>query len=280
MLYTMPAKPDAYYRPPHLAEALQLLQKPDVVPLAGGTSLLASEEGLPVAGVVDLQDLGLNQLDPAEDQLRLGAMVRLAELDEFLTTEAPYHPITSLLRRAIHHAGPNTYRNVATVGGIIAGRLPDSELLAALLALEAGVEIGRLEMGGSGDWEIERLEDYLGMEERPRELITAVIVPWVEGRGGSERVARTPADYPIVSVTAWQPAGQTPRLAATGVAVRPVRLPGAEGAVASGLNEQTVRAAAVAAKTSSNHAGDFRGDAAYRAEMAAVLTHRLLASLG
>ena len=32
-------------------------------------------------------------------------------------------------------------------------------------------------------------------------------IPWTKGQGAAERVARTPADYPIVSVVAWLPAG-------------------------------------------------------------------------
>jgi CO/xanthine dehydrogenase FAD-binding subunit len=37
-----------------------------------------------------------------------------------------------------------------------------------------------------------------------------------------------------------------------------------------------IAAAAEAARAATTHPGDFRGDAAYRAEMAAVLTRRVL----
>ncbi|MBK7217513.1 MAG: FAD binding domain-containing protein [Candidatus Promineofilum sp.] len=82
----MPKQPTTYYRPRSVDEALRLLQQPNTVPLAGGTALLATEEGLDSA-VVDLQDAGLNTLSWADDGrlLRLGAMVRLADLHDFLT---------------------------------------------------------------------------------------------------------------------------------------------------------------------------------------------------
>ena len=96
------------------------------------------------------------------------------------------------------------------------------------------------------------------------------------GRGTAERVARTPADYPIVSVTLWQPHDGAPRLAATGIAARPLRLTAAEAALRSGRDEVAIAAAAEAARAATTHPGDFRGDAAYRAEMAAVLTRRVL----
>jgi CO/xanthine dehydrogenase FAD-binding subunit len=42
------------------------------------------------------------------------------------------------------------------------------------------------------------------------------------------------------------------------------------------LAEANIEAAAQTARNSAVHPGDFRGDAAYRAEMAAVLTRRVL----
>jgi CO/xanthine dehydrogenase FAD-binding subunit len=166
-----------------------------------------------------------------------------------------------LLQQAIHYSGPNTYRNAATLGGTIASRLPDSELLAALLVLEAQLHLA--------NGEAMSLVDYLAAGERPSTLIIAVTIPWANGQGRSERVARTPADYPIVSITLWQPEEGSGRLAATGLGERPFRLTTAE----AHLNDS--QAAAAAAQSANQHPGDFRGNAAYRAEMAAVLTKRV-----
>ena len=267
----MPKQPTAYHRPRSVDEALRLLQQPNTVPLAGGTALLATEEGIDSA-VVDLQDAGLNTLTWADDGrlLRLGAMVRLADLHDFLAPLAELQGGAALLCEAIRRAGPNTYRHAATVGGIVASRLPDSELLAALLALGTTVSL-RLPAP-----ETLSLAAYLEDDEPPPGLITEFDIFWPPGRGAAERVARTPADYPIVAVTLWQPRDGAPRLAATGIAPRPLRLTAAEAALRNGVNETTIAAAAEAAKRSSAHPGDFRGDAAYRAEMAAVLTRRVL----
>ena len=267
----MPKQPTTYYRPRSVDEALNLLRQPNTVPLAGGTSLLATEEGIDSA-VVDLQDAGLDTLAWADDGrlLRLGAMVRLADLDDFLAPLTEHQGGAALLRQAIRHAGPNTYRHAATVGGIVAARLPDSELLAALLALDATVSL-RLPAP-----ETISLAAYLAEDERPPGLITEFDVYWPAGHGAAERVARTPADYPIVSVILWQPHDGPPRLAATGIAPRPLRLTAAEAALRSGRDEATIVAATEAARAAATHPGDFRGDAAYRAEMAAVLTRRLL----
>jgi CO/xanthine dehydrogenase FAD-binding subunit len=257
----MPQKPKAYTRPTTLDEAIDLLKKPDTAPLAGGTKLLANGTAV---SVVDLQDLGLNQIGFSEDVLMVGATATLAELDAFLVANGRSGDPSSLLRRAIRQAGPNTYRNAATLGGCIASRLPDSELLAALLVLEATVD-----MYPDAAFS---MVDFLAAETKPAGLITAVYIPWQQGDGDSHRVARTPADDPIVSITGWQPQNGRIRLAATGIGERPFRLTAAEQA-------QTTAQAAQAAKDAATHPGDFRGSASYRAEMAAVLTKRTLDNL-
>ena len=266
----MPQKPTAYYRPTNLDEALRVLRQPNTVPLAGGTALLATEEGI-TSAVVDLQNTGLDRLTWADDGrlLRLGAMARLADLEEFLASLAAHGGAAALLRDAAHRAGPNTYRHAATVGGVIASRLPDSELLAALLALDATVSL-RLPAP-----ETITLAAWLADDDRPPGLITECLVYWPSGAGAAERVARTPADQPIVSVTGWRPDGGPIRLAATGVGPRPMHLDAAESAA----NEGRIDDAAAAAHDTTTHPGDFRGNAAYRAEMAAVLTRRVLAAL-
>ncbi len=270
----MPQKPTEYYRPTNLDEALRLLRRPNTVPLAGGTALLATEAGI-TAAVVDLQNTGLDRLAWADDGrlLRVGAMARLADLDDWLAPLADHQGAAALLRDAIRRAGPNTYRNTATVGGIIASRLPDSEFLAALLALDATISL-RLPAA-----ETITLAAYLADDERLPGLITEILVYWPGGAGAADRVARTPADQPIVAVVAWRPNSGAPRLAATGIGPRPVRLSAAESHLAAGQDEAAITAASDAARAAAAHPGDFRGDAAYRAEMAAVLTRRVLQSL-
>jgi probable selenate reductase FAD-binding subunit len=252
----VPKKPTYYYRPENLDDALRLLAQPNTLPLAGGTKLLAGDVD---SAVVDLQAVGLNQISWSDDELHVGATTTLTEMAAALEEEE--EDLANFLQRAIHRAGPNTYRNAATLGGTIASRLPDSELLAALLVLEATIHLA--------NGESMSLVDYLTDEERPSTLITTVTIPWAAGQGRSEHVARTPADYPIVSITLWQPAEGSARLAATGLRERPFRLFEAEACLDD-------IAAAAAAKAANRHPGDFRGDAAYRAEMAAVLMRRVL----
>jgi CO/xanthine dehydrogenase FAD-binding subunit len=176
-----------------------------------------------VTGVVDLQRLGLNQIELSDGGLQVGATVRLTDWADFLAEQADNSP-AALLLNGIRRSGPNTYRNAATVGGTIASRLPDSELLAALLVLDAQCIFTmkkRLMADSDAAAYAQRLSDRRSILPT---LITHITIPWQEGRGVSERVARTPADYPIVSITGWQGQDGAVRLAATGLAERPFRL--------------------------------------------------------
>jgi CO/xanthine dehydrogenase FAD-binding subunit len=271
----MPKKPGAYSRPHELPEALDLLSRPNSVILAGGTKLLASEAGLDADQVVDLQALALDKVDYMDGELTVGATCTLSAFAATLVTLFPGDAAAALLTTAVRRAGPNTYRNAATVGGSIAARLPDSELLAALLLFEARLQI--VSRAGTADMD---LALYLAAEERPQGLITAVEFAWPEGEGATERVARTPADYPIVSITAWRTPDGKARLAATGLGLVPQRLARAEATLSSGLATDTIESAASATGDATTHPGDFRGDASYRAEMARVLTRRVLRQLG
>lgn len=267
----MPQSPENYYRPENMDEALTLLAQPDVVALGGGTKLLASESGLSVYGVVDLQALGLNKIVLEGNLLRIGATTKLSDLADYLQENLATAVSTTLLQKAIKQAGPNTYRNAATLGGTIGEGLADSELLAALLVFDAVLTIESTTTG------IVPLTDYLSQKRIG--LITSIAIQITDGTGCSHRVARTPADYPIVSITGWQPEGETVRLAATGIAQRPLRLTDAEAKLKDGLSETAVAAAAQAAKEACTHSGDFRGNTEYRAEMASVLTRRTLREL-
>jgi len=269
----MPKNPGNYFRPENITEALRYLAQPDTVPLGGGTKLLATEAGVDHAGVVDLQAVGLDRVEKKADRLQIGAMVTLSGLAQTLLKEESAAAGTPFLLKALHQAGPNTYRNAATIGGTIASRLADSELLAALLLLNAEITLLNPNV------QTLNLGDYLQDEDAPHGLISEISILWTAGVGLSERVARTPADYPIVSISFWQSHSDRPHLAATGLGPRPFRLTAAESFLQGKIDQAAIDAAAEAAAKANSHPGDFRGDVAYRADMAEVLTRRVLRQL-
>jgi carbon-monoxide dehydrogenase medium subunit/putative selenate reductase FAD-binding subunit len=241
----------AYYRPSSVEEALQLLARPQVTSLivAGGTYINAhlAEN---VDEVIDLQATGLDTADEVEGRLRLGAMVRLQTLVELDQTPA-------LVRQMARREGPNTLRNQATIGGIVVGADPESELLAALLVHEAEVEV----QSRSGSKQI-ALSDFLADVPAALDggLVTAVSVV-TSGRGTGERVARTPADRPIVAAVARRDDQGRIHLALCGVASTPLL-------VNPDPDQLNLTPPA-----------DFRGSSAYRRQMAITLSRRVISAL-
>lgn len=241
-----------YHRPTTLADALALLQRRDrhLLPLAGGSKLIGLLETrtlTDVDGVVDLAGLGLDTLTVHDGTLHIGATVTLTRLVEDPTTGGL---ADGLLRRAAQGEGPVNLRNVATVGGVIAAAEPDSEVYAALLALDARVTVQ--DSSGATTTPLAQLGPLQG-------LVIAVHVPLAAMRGGLARVARTPADRPIVAALAAS-APDGVRVALCGVAPRPILAGVTLDRVPSGRD-------------------DFKGSATYRRAMAEIVTQRALADL-
>ena len=128
-----------YHRPSGLDEALALLNRKEVASavIGGGTAIRESwmQSGVEV---VDIQACVGSSVTAGSDRIRYGAMVRLQDLID--------HPATPpLLAETAQREGPNTLRNAATVGGVVATGDHESELVAALLVHEAQVQIALLD---------------------------------------------------------------------------------------------------------------------------------------
>ena len=226
-----------HHNPKTLSEALDLLAERTSrrVPLAGGTHLVAALETRQrrnVDGVVDLSGLGLAYIQRDGPSLTVGAMTTLTDLIE--------HPLCAALAGGILPAtarfeGPLNLRNAATVGGLVALAEPDSELYAALLALNASV----VAVDREGLEAVSQLAEFAISQPRlarPPMLITEIRLPLGQAAGGHARVARTPMDRCIVAavvVTAMDSPssshapkigeyGDTMRTALCGVGPRPL----------------------------------------------------------
>jgi CO/xanthine dehydrogenase FAD-binding subunit len=102
----------SYHRPTRLEEALKLVTQ-GVVPLAGGTRLLASPREVP--NVLDLSALGLGRIDSHDGDLTLGAT---ATLQEVIDLPLAYEATRGLLPEACRaHSASRMIRSMATLGG-------------------------------------------------------------------------------------------------------------------------------------------------------------------
>ena len=173
----------AYHRPTTLQEALDLLARsePVTVPLGGGTIL--SRPGAGKFAVVDLQALGLNQIERQGDRLMIGATATLQSL-------YAHAAIPAGLRAAIERETTYNLRQTASVGGAIVTADGRSPFAAALLALSAVLKWA--------DGTSTSLEEYFAARKSAvRGLILRVAIP-AASRIAFETISKTPADFPIL----------------------------------------------------------------------------------
>jgi CO/xanthine dehydrogenase FAD-binding subunit len=173
-----------YRRPTALAEALELLQRDDVVALAGGTDLLVAIRHRRVrpAVVVDLK--GLDEIgagfEAKGDHLSIGGRVVMSRLtsEEAVTSSFP------ALAQAASVVGSIQIRNRATLAGNLANASPAADTAPALLAYSAAVAIS----GPGGARTIPMEEFFVGPGSTilaSGEVVTGIEVPLPSAETGS-----------------------------------------------------------------------------------------------
>lgn len=245
-----------YYRPKDIAETLSLLTNTQVkTVLMGGGTAIDRYSTEPFA-VLDLQDVGLNNIEVRGSVLEIGATATLQALFE-------HTQIQEALKRSIYLEATQNLRQVATAAGTLIASSGRSPFTTAMYALDASLTI-------IPDEEKISLGDLLalGKKSLANRLITKITVP-LNVRLAYEYVARTPADLPIVcaAVAVW-PSGRT-RVVLGGFGEVPILAmdgPGGGGAE-------------IAAGDAYSHANDQWATSAYRQDMAKVLVRRCLANL-
>jgi CO/xanthine dehydrogenase FAD-binding subunit len=255
--FDMRKKPQLVLYPKTLAEALNYLAEPGAVPIAGGTGLPNGD--MEIRQAVYLQDLPLDQIDLYEYELRLGAMSTLADIAE--SSEISGTP-RDLLREAIEQVSQQHLDAGATLGGLIASRYAESELLAVLLVLKATLIMA--------DGSETPLEDYLLPEERPNGLITEIRIPWLDGQGALRRATHPHSNEFMVALAGWNALDGSLRLAGVGLSPRPALLP--ESSPDLGV---TIRAA----RETVTHPGDTAASTEARREAVGMLVKRVLREL-
>ena len=262
-----------YHKPATLDEALKLLRRTSIktVPLAGGTSLVP-EAAPDVQAVVDLNTLNLSFIKTSEvfgnlRGLEIGATARLQALVDH---EAVRAYAGGVLVKAILDSAARHTREAASLAGSIVAAPGNSPLFSVLLALDARLIV----RAARGTREDEVALPY--WTPQPRSLILRVALPAlpVNTHAAYEKIARTPADLPIVCVAARASVDQNQlrdiRLALGGVAEKPIVITQRAGSI------DELAQLAVSTVTP---ADDYFATADYRREMIGVLTRRSLNSL-
>lgn len=157
-----------FHRPKTLREALTLKRKfkGRAAFLAGGTMLNSKDSHLHPEQCISLEALKLDRIEKKEGELHIGALCTLQQLiDDKRIPESLKVAASQIVSRNV--------RNMATIGGHIAGNLSHSDLLPMLLVLEASVRLS-----GSAAVRTVPVGDYILAGEEG--LITTIVIPRAE----------------------------------------------------------------------------------------------------
>jgi 2-furoyl-CoA dehydrogenase FAD binding subunit len=220
----MKPRPFDYVRPDTVEEAVALLAEysDDARILAGGQSLIPMLnlrlidahvliDVSRIAALDGIRDLGNTiEIGAAVTQNKLMAWPQLAQKLPLAAAVLPF-------------VGHFQTRNRGTVCGSIAHADPSSELPLALAVLEGQVVLRSQKRGERVVAADAFQKDILTTLRAPDELITAVRLPVIEGKGVAfNEVARRHGDFAIIAVAAIADARGAARLGVGGMAGRPI----------------------------------------------------------
>lgn len=209
--------------------------------------------------------------------LRIGGLTNIYEVESAPAVREHY----PLLAKACHVVANIRIRNMATIGGNLAHADSQSDPPAALVALDAGVELSR----SGGKRTVQLKEFLLGSYETALardEILTAVLVPPPRpGLTGTylKFTTRSSEDRPCAGVAAWvrRPNGTAgeARVVVGAVSPAPVVL-SAPLAAGQSLTADMISDLSRKAAAQVDPIDDLRGPADYKRQLVQVLVRRAL----
>lgn len=276
-----------YVAPESVSEALDALgsESEEIKVLAGGQSLIPVLR-LRLAAPTLLVDIGriadLQGVRDDGDALVIGA----------LTThhDVAHHPLieqhAALLARAAETVADPQVRHRGTFGGALAHADPAGDMPAAVVALDAEMQIE----GRNGRRVVPAVEFFSGLFTTvlaEDELLTGIRVPKHDGWGSHyEKFTRVAQQWSIVAVAAAMQVADGRIMAAkvglTNMGPTPIRATAVERAlVGQSASPDTVSAAVQHAAEGTSPPTDTNADADFRRHLSTVLTRRaVLAAVG
>lgn len=271
-----------YLRPDTLPEALEALASGDasIKILAGGQSLvpMMNMRLARPTQLIDINDLKeLTTITPLNRTLRIGAMVRQAELERYVSTR----PSWALLSAALSQVGHPQTRNRGTVGGSLVHADPSAEL--PLLLVTYGGRLLLTRQLGTRSVDVEDFFQFLFTTATGSdELLTAV--EWAEPAPAAgmafEEFARRAGDFAVVAAACLVEVDENRhcravRLGLGGAGPVPLLADTAQ-LVGCSLETRTIEEFAVSLAQSLDPPEDLAADGDFRRQLIRTLSSRVL----
>jgi carbon-monoxide dehydrogenase medium subunit len=266
-----------YKRPSTVDEAIALLSKhgDDAKLLAGGHSLIPAMK-LRLAQPKVIVDIGrianLSYIREAGASIAIGAMTTHQEIEasKLLRDRSP------LLADVAAHIGDVQVRNKGTIGGSLAHADPAADYPAAILALDAEIDLA----GPRGKRTVKAgafFVDLLQTAIAPDEILVEIRVPATSKTVAYVKTEQKASGFALAGVAVVIGADGV-RVGVTGIAAKAYRATAVEKALA-GQKTPTAAAIALAASHAADGVeplGDIHASPEFRAHLAQVNTKRAI----
>ena len=266
-----------YLRPTTLDDALKALaQNEDAKVLAGGHSLVPAMK-LRLAQpkmVIDIGRIaGLNYIRDAGSHIAIGSMVTHYEIEfsRLIQEKCP------LLAEVAPQIGDVQVRHKGTLGGSLVHADPAADWPAAILALDAPIEVA----GPGGRRTIKATDFFVEMMQsavQPNEILCEIRVPTTARSVAYVKFAQKASGFAIAGAAAVvDKANRTVAVGITGIAPKPYRATAVENALKGReLTAEIVREACARVIDEAEPLNDIHASAEFRAHLAQVNCRRAL----
>jgi len=239
-----------------------LISTPGSVILGGCGYLKLGDRTLGTA--IDLSKLKLDYITETAATIEVGAMTSFRALETGTLTGSLWNGV---LRSALENIVGVQFRATVTVGGTISGRYPFSDLITALLALDA-----ELYFHNRG---LVKLNNFLHGKPA-KDILEKIILPKDRRRAAYSSIRKTRTDYAVLNCAVAQ-IDESYRIVVGSRPGRAARTESAEQHLNNhGLNDKTISEAGRLAANSLKFGGNPRGSSLYRQSVCPVLVRRAL----
>lgn len=274
-----------YEAPTTIEQAINLLSgNADAVVLAGGQTLMPAMNfrAANPALLVDIQHIaGLRGIDVGDDGIVVKAMTRHREFER----DADVLRVNPLIAEAMQHVAHVPIRNRGTVVGSLCHADPSAEMPLLLVLLGGSV----IAQGPSGRREIaaeDFFQSFLTTARHQDEVVVEARFPALRPGAGwaFDEVTRRHGDYAVVGVGCTlhldgEGRASAVKLAACGIADRPIRLKAAEAILNGTVFADSDLASAVAASVSAvTQPDEMTVSVSYRRRALGTLIRRTVAT--
>ena len=218
-----------------------------------------------VKTIIDMSELGLNEIEETDHVFRIGAMCTLRQLEEHEGLRKFYG---DGIAESLRHIVGVQFRNQATVGGSIYGRYGFSDVLTALLALDTFVELYN---GGTV-----RLSEFVN-RKADKDILVSVIVRKSKRKFRYESIRQTKTDFPVLtcSVVTGIYRGQESWFFSVGARPMKAALLEKQWEIPKDATDEQLTEYAKRVAAEFTYGSNMRGSAEYRQHLAEVLLRRV-----